>query len=85
MDEIVTVQAKAAMSRRAEQLVRDQVLAEIFRDLPASPSSRLKGGYYQLLTSTSPVAFAAVWRHGKGRIAAADLAAAGRHHVRFGE
>jgi len=58
-------EAAVAASRRraAEQLVRDQVLAEIFRDLPApTVSSRLKGQYYQLLTSTGPVAFAASWR-----------------------
>ncbi len=62
MDAASNAALAARRQRMAEQLVRDQVLAETFRDLPATLSSKLKGSYYQLLTSTSPAAFAAAWR-----------------------
>lgn len=71
--------------RRPEQLVRDQVVAQTFADLPApSVRQRLEASHYQLVTRASPLAFAAVWRHSTGSISDADLRAGARHHTRFG-
>lgn len=83
MDEIINPVVVARRRVVAEELVRDQVTAQTFADLPApSVRQRLEASHYQLVTSASALAFAAMWRHSK--IAAADLQAAARHHVRFG-
>lgn len=60
MDDPREIARRAAM---AAQLVRDQVLAQSFADMPA-PTARQKltASHYQLSSSASAMAFAAVWR-----------------------
>jgi hypothetical protein len=83
MDEIINPALVARRRAAAEQLVRDQVLAETFRELPApTVRQRLEASHYHLISSASPLAFAAIWRH--SQITEADLQRGARHHVRFG-
>lgn len=66
MDEFKDAASNAALlsrrQRMAEQLVRDQVLAETFRDLPATVGQKLAASHYQLLSSVSALAIARALR-----------------------
>ncbi|MER9622656.1 hypothetical protein NKI98_14650 [Mesorhizobium sp. M0222] len=57
MDAAANAALQAHRRRAAEQLVRDQVLAESFRGLPpATARQRLEASHYALMSSASPVA-----------------------------
>ncbi|ESZ32718.1 hypothetical protein [Mesorhizobium sp. L2C066B000] len=56
-DGTATAALQAHRRRAAEQLVRDQVALETFRDLPApSLKQKLAAAHYELSSSVSPVA-----------------------------
>ncbi|TGP93822.1 hypothetical protein [Mesorhizobium sp. M8A.F.Ca.ET.218.01.1.1] len=80
MDDPREIARRRAM---AAQLVRDQVLAQSFADMPA-PTARQKltASHYQLSSSASPLVLAGA---GRNAITAADLARAAQHRPRFGQ
>ncbi|CDX54525.1 hypothetical protein MPL1032_190134 [Mesorhizobium plurifarium] len=67
-----------------EQLVRDQVMAQSFADMPAPTlRQKLTAAHYELSSSASPLALAAAFR--ANRIVADDLRRAAHHQPRFGQ
>lgn len=85
MDDIHGQQPTIFDRRRAEQLVREQVLVQTFADMPApSLKQKLAAAHYELSSSASPVAIVRALLHSKAQIEADAMRAAGRHHARFG-